>query len=358
MLWDIFWILNVFQQNWNLSRIDSVRIFWSSQTHYQFHQGRHPSSNACLCQSIQGRSSESKGSKAASPHEDLSYTLTQCGPHHRQFWWTQTESKGTRLIQFLFARGGQAKCFGICSHMRILGAFGLCNVAMNCTAPDTGNMEVLEKFGTEEQKQRWLVPLLEGKIRSAYAMTEPEWQAVMPPTSVPPSQGMEMSMWLMAINGTSVVLVVLSAKSLFFWEGLEHLIEKHKQHSMILVPRDAEGVHIIRPLAVFGHIHDHAEILFENVRVPVSNMLLGEGRGFEIAQGRLGPGRIHHCMRTIGTAEQALDAILHRVHQRVAFGSSWQIKQPSVNDCRSTDGHHQITASMLPGCCTGRWSWF
>mmetsp|Transcript_59222 Transcript_59222/g.141410 ORF Transcript_59222/g.141410 Transcript_59222/m.141410 type:complete len:452 (-) Transcript_59222:128-1483(-) len=202
----------------------------------------------------------------------------------------------------------------------ILGMYQIANEAMNCSAPDTGNMEVLERYGTEDQKKQWLEPLLRGEIRSAYAMTEP---------GVASSDATNISTRIEAdgndyiINGhkwwiTGAIrpeckVFVLLGKTSFTGSA-------HQQQSMILVPKDTPGVTIVRALAVFGHAEDHAEILFENVRVPKSNILLGEGRGFEIAQGRLGPGRIHHCMRALGVAEQALAAIVDRVHRRKAFG--------------------------------------
>jgi len=182
-------------------------------------------------------------------------------------------------------------------------------------------MEVLEKYGTVEQKKQWLEPLLEGTMRSAYAMTEP---------GVASSDATNISSTIVrdgdeyVINGHKwyITGACRPENKISIFLGRSNGSGKllHNAHSMILVPRESKGVNIARPLGVFGHIHDHAEIIFDNVRVPASNMLLGEGRGFEIAQGRLGPGRIHHCMRTIGTAEQALDAIIHRAHNRVAFG--------------------------------------
>eukprot|EP00451_Oxyrrhis_marina_P024067 CAMPEP_0204342548 /NCGR_PEP_ID=MMETSP0469-20131031/24215_1 /ASSEMBLY_ACC=CAM_ASM_000384 /TAXON_ID=2969 /ORGANISM="Oxyrrhis marina" /LENGTH=454 /DNA_ID=CAMNT_0051327467 /DNA_START=29 /DNA_END=1393 /DNA_ORIENTATION=- len=202
----------------------------------------------------------------------------------------------------------------------LLGAFPLANLAMNCTAPDTGNMEVLEKYGTPEQKEQWLKPLLAGQIRSAFAMTEP---GVASSDATNISSRIERDGDDYVINGHKwwisgacrpecKVFIFLGRTS---FEGA-----LHRQQSMIIVPRDAPGVKIIRPMAVFGHEHDHAEIVFDDVRVPATNMILGEGRGFEIAQGRLGPGRIHHCMRTIGQAEAALAAILYRAQRRKAFG--------------------------------------
>ncbi len=210
----------------------------------------------------------------------------------------------------------------------------------NCSAPDTGNMEVLERYGTEEQKDQWLEPLLAGKIRSAFLMTEPA-VASSDATNIECAIRREGDEYV--INGRKwfssgagdprCAIYIVMGKT-------DPDESRHRQQSMILVPANTPGVEVLRPITVFGYDeapHGHMEIQLTDVRVPASNMLLGEGRGFEIAQGRLGPGRIHHCMRTIGVAERALEALCKRISSRIAFGrhiSEFSIWHERIADAR------------------------
>jgi acyl-CoA dehydrogenase len=230
----------------------------------------------------------------------------------------------------------------------IMGRVHWAPEVFNCSAPDTGNMETLERYGTEEQKRKWLDPLLAGEIRSAFLMTEPD-VASSDATNIQcriEKAGADYVVngrkwWSSGAGDPRCKLFIVMGKT-------DPGVAKHAQQSMILVPREAPGVKILRPLSIFGYDdapHGHMDIGLENVRVPASSMLLGEGRGFEIAQGRLGPGRIHHCMRLIGVAERALELMCKRSLARVTFGKA--VAERTVTQERIAEARIMIDSARL-----------
>ncbi len=230
----------------------------------------------------------------------------------------------------------------------IMGWVGWASEVFNCSAPDTGNMEVLARYGTPEQQKQWMEPLMAGEIRSAFLMTEPA-VASSDATNIETSIRRDgdhyvingRKWWSSGVGDPRCKIYIVMGKT-------DPTADKHKQQSQILVPADAPGITKVRALQVFGYDdapHGHFEVILDNVRVPVSNILLGEGRGFEIAQGRLGPGRIHHCMRSIGAAERGLEMMCKRLKSRVAFGKP--VSDQSIWHERIADSRCRIEMARL-----------
>jgi acyl-CoA dehydrogenase len=230
----------------------------------------------------------------------------------------------------------------------IMGRVPWASEVFNCSAPDTGNMETIARYGSEDIKARWLKPLLEGQIRSAFAMTEPEVassDATNVATRIERRGGEYVinghKWWISGAADPRCAVFITMGKT-------DPDAPRHSQQSMVIVPADAKGIRIVRPLTVFGYDdapHGHVEMFFEDVHVPMDNILLGEGRGFEIAQGRLGPGRIHHCMRLIGLAERALELMCKRSMSRVAFGKP--VSQQGVTQERIAEARCKIDMARL-----------